>query len=94
MLLPIDSDAQILPLIKNLDQRAISAILDKYGDTLYGIAYHKLQSEPVAAEVIQQTFVAVWSKLSSFDEKQDRLFNWVLKIMNEIIVKKYLQRAA
>lgn len=94
VLLPIHSDAQILLLIKSLDKQAISAILDQYGDTLYGIAYHKLQSEPIAAEVVQQTFVAAWRKLSNFDEHQDRIFNWTLKIMKEIIAENYFEKAA
>ena len=94
MLLPINTDAEILHFIKNIDRQAITAILEKYGDSLYGIAYHKLQSEMLATNAIKQTFVAVWQQLSEFDEQQDRIFNWVLKIMNRLIDEKYCQQAA
>lgn len=94
MLISINPDEQIIQMIKNGDKQAIPAILEKYGDSLYGIAYHKLQSESLASAVLKQTFVRFWQQLSDFDEQSDKIFNWVFKIMNRIIVDKYLQKAA
>ena len=94
MLTPINSDEQIIQMIKNGDKQAIPAILEKYGDSLYGVAYHKLQSESLASEVIKQTFVTFWQQLSDFDAPSDKLFNSLFKIMHRIIVDKYLQKAA
>lgn len=94
MLLSINSETEIIKLIKNLDKQAIAAILEKYGDCLYGIAYQKLKSESLAAKVVQQTFVTVWQQLANYDEQQHRIFNWILKIMNQIIDTTYIQKAA
>ncbi len=94
MLTPINSDEQIIQMAKNGNEQAIPAILEKYGDSLYGIAFHKLQSESLASEVIKQTFVTFWQQLSDFDEQPEKLFNSLFKIMHQIIVDKYLQKAA
>ncbi len=94
MLTPINSDEQIIQMAKNGNEQAIPAILEKYGDSLYGVAYHKLQSESLASEVIKQTFVTFWQQLSDFDEQPEKLLNSLFKIMHRIIVDKYLQKAA
>lgn len=94
VLSPISTDDHIIQLIKNLDKQSISAILEQYGDSLYGLAYHKLKSENLATEVIQQTFIIVWQQLSNFDEQQEHVFNWVLRIMNGIIADNHYQQAA
>lgn len=94
MLLSVKSETEILTLVKNLDKQAIAALIEKYGDSLYGIAYQKLKSESLAAKAVQQTFVTVWQQLANYDEQQHRIFNWVLKIMNQIIDNTYLQKAA
>ena len=91
---PTNTDIHILQLIKNLDKQVIPIILEQYGDSLYGIAYRKLQRESLAVTAVQQTFVTVWQQLSGFNEAEDRIFNWILKIMNNIIANNYYQEAA
>ena len=77
---PLIKDELIISQLKNKDQRAIKAILDKYGSTLYGTIYRKVQSEVVATEKMKNTFLKVWQNAETFNEQEERLFNWLLKM--------------
>ncbi len=62
------------------DQSAIAEIYDAYGATLYGIVVRLVRDQAVAEDVVQDTFVAVWTRRSSFDASKGTLFTWMLNI--------------
>lgn len=88
------SDAQIIQSLSSKDKRSIAAILEKYGDTLYGIAYQKVKSELLASEILKQTFIAIWNQATAYNEEEGRLFNWLLKIMNQTVTNVNLCKVA
>ncbi len=83
VLTPIYSDDQIIELLEQKNQRSIPIILDKYGDKLYGIAYHRLQSELAASAILKRPFVAIWNRTTVYNKIEEPLFSWLLKIMNQ-----------
>jgi RNA polymerase sigma-70 factor (ECF subfamily) len=75
-----DKTTDIIKLLKHQDKRAISLLYDKYGAALYGITLKIVQSEVLAEDVLQDSFVKVWKNAASFDEKKGTLFTWLLNI--------------
>lgn len=75
-----DKTTDIIQLLKQQDKRAISLLYDKYGAALYGISLKIVQSEALAEDVLQDSFVKVWKNAASFDEKKGTLFTWLLNI--------------
>ena len=85
VILYANPDTQTQQLVGQSDQQTISVLLEKYGDSLYGIAYQKLQSEELAAAAVERTFIIVWQQLSNFDSVKTSIFRWILNIMHRIM---------
>ena len=59
-------DHQIIELLQQQDKKAIDALYDQYSPALYGIVLKIVRSEMVAQDVLQEAFVKIWSKGSSY----------------------------
>jgi len=87
------SNSNIIQLLKNKDQQAITVIIEQYGDILYGIIYRKVQSEVLARIVMKRTFVMIWQQAATYEETNERLFNWLVRIAHQAM-SGHLQKAA
>lgn len=81
------SDSLIIKHLHNKNQEAVVAIIEKYGDALYGIIYRSVESEKLAGRILEQTFVQVWQQIADYNEAEERLFNWIVKIVKQVKTK-------
>lgn len=83
------TDAQIVIRLKNRDKSALSELYDSYAAAFYGQALRILESEPLAQEAIQDTFLKIWNNIEQYDDGKGKLFTWMYRIArNEAIDKK------
>jgi RNA polymerase sigma-70 factor (ECF subfamily) len=66
--------------LKNQDRAAIAHLYDRYGHALYGIVFRIVQSEELAEQVIQDTFLKAWRFGANYDESKGKIFTWLLNI--------------
>ena len=66
--------------VMSQDQSCIGNLYDLYGRALYTQIYHIIGSEEPSVEILQDTFVKIWSKGSSYDPEEGRLYTWMLRI--------------
>jgi RNA polymerase sigma-70 factor (ECF subfamily) len=81
-------DHQIIELLQQQDKKAIDALYDQYSPALYGIVLKIVRSEMVAQDVLQEAFVKIWSKGSSYDPSKGTLFTWMLNITRNTAIDK------
>ncbi len=62
---------------------------DNYSGALYGVIFRIVQSEEVAADVLQATFVKIWSKIAQYDRKKSTIFTWMLNIARNSAIDQY-----
>ena len=62
------------------DERAFAALLDKYGPSLLRLAQLYVSSRAVAEEVVQETWLAVFTGLERF-EGRSSLKTWLFRIL-------------
>jgi len=70
-------------LVENLrqrDEKALASLYDQYGGALNGIIRRILNSEKLAEEVLQQTFLKIWEKIHLYDASKSTLFTWMSRI--------------
>jgi RNA polymerase sigma factor (sigma-70 family) len=79
---------KIIQLLKQNDQQAISYIYDKYAASLYGIVLKIVPSEAIAEDVLQESFVKVWKRGSTYDPSKGTLFTWLLNITRNTAIDK------
>lgn len=91
------SDGQLLENIGKGDREAFEQLFDRYWESLFAAAMHRLQSEQIAKDVLQELFVELWEKHESlnirsnvsgylFTALKHRVIN---KIKSEAIRAKY-----
>ena len=70
------------------DQRALTLLYRNYSAALYGVILRIVKQEEVAEDVLQETFVKIWTAFPSYDEQKGRLFTWMLNIARNLAIDK------
>ncbi|MEM9545736.1 MAG: sigma-70 family RNA polymerase sigma factor [Bacteroidota bacterium] len=83
------SESYITQLLQTGDKKAIAYIYDKWADPLYGVIFNICKNEDIAKDVLQDTFVKVWEKSSSYDSKKSKLFTWIYQIARNKAIDAY-----
>ena len=76
----MNQNHEIIRQLKRQDQSVLAVLYDSYAPALYGVVLRIVQSEPIAQDVLQETFVKIWRNGPSFDPQKGRLFTWMLNI--------------
>jgi RNA polymerase sigma-70 factor (ECF subfamily) len=74
------SDVQLLHAIRDGDEQALASFYDRYRLILFGLILRILHSQPEAEDVLQEVFLQVWQRASSFDETRGRPFTWLVTL--------------
>lgn len=62
--------------------------VNQYGDALYSWAYHKIDSEAIAQDLIQETFIAAYQNLETFKNVSSPK-TWLFSILKNKIVDHF-----
>lgn len=74
------TDTQIIELYRSGDrEKAFSAIMEEYGEKLYWHIRRFTCSHEDTDDLLQETFIKVWSALPTFREEA-RLYTWLYRI--------------
>ena len=74
------SDARLMRRVIEGSQDALASLYDRHGDAIFAIAQRTSRDSWVAAEVVQETFLAVWDRAEMFDPSRGTLRSWLLTI--------------
>lgn len=72
-------DSRLVRECRNGDQRAFEALVLKYQDQVYNVAYRMVGDREEAMDVSQETFIKAFQRLETFDTKMP-FRAWLLKI--------------
>ncbi|WP_249019506.1 RNA polymerase sigma factor [Conexibacter sp. S30A1] len=75
-----DDDAQLLERLRSGDEAAFSALVERHHDPMLRLARTFVQSQAVAEEIVQDTWVAVLHGIENF-EGRSSLRTWLLAIL-------------
>lgn len=82
------AESQIVEMLHQNDKRVIAIIYDQYAPSLYGVVFRIVQSEEVAQDVMQDAFVKVWKKGTTYNSSKGTLFTWLLNITRNTAIDK------
>jgi RNA polymerase sigma-70 factor (ECF subfamily) len=74
------SDAALVRLVVEGSQDALASLYDRHGGAVYAAAHRTSRDGWIAAEVVQETFLAVWNRAELFDPTRGTLRSWLLTI--------------
>lgn len=71
---------QLIYRLKQQESAALGDLYDAYSGALHGIVLKIVQSQELAQQVLQDTFLKAWRNAAAYDESKGRLFTWLLNI--------------
>jgi RNA polymerase sigma-70 factor (family 1) len=59
------TDEQLLQLLAHDNREAFTELYNRYWDKTFAVAYHRLDDEQEAEEVVQEVFLSIWQRRAS-----------------------------
>lgn len=80
---PAHDDLDLITRIGQHDAEALRALYDRYGRISFALAYRVTGEAAAAEEIVQDAFVSVWSRASSFQvARSANVRGWLLSIIH------------
>jgi RNA polymerase sigma-70 factor (ECF subfamily) len=71
-------DHEMIAQIGRRDQGAFSALYDRLSGPLYSLAFKMLGDASDAQDALQEVFVQIWSRASTYDPEKSSVFSWAV----------------
>lgn len=75
------SDAEIVLAVASADLQALAQLYDRYGALAYSVALRVLNDAGLAEDVVQESFLKIWSAAESFDPRRGSVRTWLMTIV-------------
>ena len=76
------SDEALVALVARGDEAALGELYDRVGRVAYGIAFRILRDERIAADALQEGFLAVWRSAATFRAERAKASTWVVTLVH------------
>ena len=86
-------DDELITAVARGDQAALLALYDRHGRTGYGLAYRILGDPGAAEEAVQDAYLRIWRRASTFDAQRGSARSWLLTIVHHCAVDLLRRRA-
>ena len=87
------TEHELVTALKAGDEQAFSYLYDHYSGSLYSIILQIVKIPETANDVLQDVFINIWRKISSYDPIKGRLFTWMLNIGRNASIDMLRSRA-
>ncbi len=74
------SDQRLMARIVEHDNQALEMLFARHAPIVLGLAVRMLRDLAPAEDVLQETFIRVWTKASTYDEQKGKVSSWVYGI--------------
>ena len=88
----IPTDASLVTAVKSGDQAAMAELYDRYSSIVYSVALRVLQDTGTAEDVLQDTFIMLWSNPGAFDASRGNMAAWLAVIARNRAIDQLRRR--
>ncbi|HLZ63984.1 MAG TPA: sigma-70 family RNA polymerase sigma factor [Ktedonosporobacter sp.] len=75
-------DERLIQAIASEQEWAIEALYQRYSGIAYALAFRMVADQQVAEDLLQESFVAVWRRATSYSFQSGAVHNWLLSIVH------------
>ena len=87
------ADRELMRRIVDGEASAYTILYRRLAPPLIAIAYSILQDQTEAEDTVQETFVHVWKKASTYDATRSSLFTWAVMVSRNKAIDRLRARA-
>ncbi len=83
LLLALDlgnADSGLAERLKRREPQAMGDLYDRYGRLAYSLILRIVRDQEMAEDLVQETFIRVWSRAQAFDSERGALGPWLLAV--------------
>jgi len=73
-------DERLIGLIMHAHTEALSALYDRYGRLVFGLALHSVGDRATAEEITQDVFLRVWQRAGQYRSDRGKVSTWLTGI--------------
>lgn len=88
------SDERLAALLAQGSPEGVEMLYDRYGRLAYALAYRVLQDAGAAEDVVQDAFLSVWRRGSTYQVERGTLRTWVCTIVHNRALDRLRGRGA
>ncbi len=81
-------DNELISQVAGGDQRAFLALYERYSSRVYTLILHMVQDKMLADEILQETFLRLWTKADQFAPERGSLLIWLLAIARRTTLER------
>jgi RNA polymerase sigma-70 factor (ECF subfamily) len=85
-------DQEMIAQIGRRDQGAFSALYDRLSGPLYSLAFKMLGDASDAQDALQEVFVQIWSRASTYDPEKSSVFSWAVLLTRSRVIDRLRAR--
>ena len=93
MTLSARSDERMIELLGRGEPEGIELLYDRYGTLAYSLAFRILHDTGAAEDVVQEAFLSVWRRASTYRSQRGSLRTWVCSIVHHRALDRLRGRA-
>lgn len=82
-----ETEQSLVTAMKQGRQEVLGLLYDAYAPVMMGVISRIVPDQEVAEQVLQETFVAIWSRIEVYDASRNRLLVWGLAIARGIALE-------
>jgi RNA polymerase sigma-70 factor (ECF subfamily) len=86
-------DDQLIAAVARGDHPALLTLYDRHGRVAYGLAYRILGEAGAAEEAVQDAFLRVWRRASTFDRTRGDVRPWLMTIVHHCAIDLLRRRS-
>lgn len=82
------NDNQLISKVVDGDQGAFLALYDRYSSRVYTLILRMMNDEMLTEEVLQETFLRLWSRAGQYISERGSLLTWLLAIARRTALER------
>ena len=75
-----EGDADLVLRLQRRDPRALAELYDRYGRLAYALILRVVRDVGAAEDLVQETFLRVWTRAQAFDAQKGAIGPWLLAV--------------
>ncbi len=87
-----NADNELMRRLVEGDEAAFSSFYRRFAPGLFSMIYQILQDQKESEDVMQEAFVQMWKKASSYDPNRSGLFTWAVMISRNKAIDRLRSR--